>query len=219
MEALGAEENERGLHRDEGELVEKTDEVGAADGGVVEAEDGAEGIAQTGLGGAAGGGGREGFAEAGPNPHEVDQAEGEGEERRHGEGVDAVGGEAGPGVEQVVARGHGAYHRSGDEPEPEGGADQTHGLAAFGAGGDVGYGGGGDGKIAAEKAGEHARGQKKPKTSAHRPERVAERGAGHGVEQHGPPADAVGQAAPEGREHKLEDGKNRADDAAEEHLG
>ena len=219
MEALGADEDEGGLHGDEGELVEETHEVGPANGGVVEAEDGAQGIAQAGFGGALGGVGGQGFAEAGAYPEDVEHAEREGDERGHGEGVNAPGGEAGPGVEQVEFRAEGSYQGAGDEAEAEGGTDEAHGLAAFGPGSDVGDGGGGDGEVAAEEPGQHAGGKEEPKTAAHRPERVTEGGAGHGVEQNGAAADPVGERAPEGREDELEDGKDGGDDAAEEHLG
>ena len=115
--------------------------------------------------------------------------------------------------------GEGADGGAGDEAEAEGGADEAHGLGAFGARGDVGDGGGGDGEIAAEGAADEAGEQEEPKRAAERPEQVTEGGAGDGPAQDVAAAEAVAEAAPEGGEDKLENGKDGADHAAEEDGG
>ena len=219
MEAFGGEKRQRGLHRDEGERVDEGHDVGAADLGVLEAEDGGDGIAQTRLAGFGAHGGRERLLKARGDPDEVQQAEAERDERRRGEGVETEACEDGENLREIDGNRERAKHRAGDEAEAEGGANDAHRARAFLSRGDVGDGGRRDGEIAAERAADEAREEEQPERAAAHPDQIAERGAGDSPAQDAAAAVAVGERAPEWREDELEDREERTQHAAEKHRG
>lgn len=213
-EAFDAEEGKGELHAAEGEDVDEVGEVGLADGGGLRGEQALDGIALEEFLSSFFGG--EGLGEAGPDPEEVGEGKEDRDEGNEGEGIDAVGGQLGPVLEGVEQGAGASDSGTGHEAEAEGGPDHAHPFGAVFAGGDVGYGGGGDGEVAAHGSPDEAGGDEQGEVARDHPENVAEAGAEGGVEEDGAAAVLVGETAPEGGEEELESGVEGAEHAPEE---